>query len=115
VNASPDCLLQTLRETCLSEIRSDQPDLTLRQLAVALVVYQTDELQTVRGLAKQLNISRPVVTRALDRLEELNLAYREVDPKDRRSVLVQRTAGGAVMVERLGATMAKAIHIASPA
>ncbi len=108
MSANPDRLLQILCKTCLSEIRSGQPDLTLRQLAIALVVYQTDGLQTVRGLAKHLNISKPAVTRALDRLEELNLAYREVDPKDRRSVPVQRTAGGAAMVGRLGATMSAA-------
>ncbi|SDD94340.1 MarR family transcriptional regulator [Belnapia rosea] len=104
----PDRLLQILRETCLSEIRSDHPDLPLRYLAVLLVIYQTDEPQTVRGLAKHLNINKPAITRALDRLEELNLAYREVDLNDRRSVLVQRTVGGTAMVERLGATMVRA-------
>ncbi|MBL6081926.1 MarR family transcriptional regulator [Belnapia sp. T18] len=104
----PDHLLQVLREACLSEVRSDHPNLTLRQLAVLLVVYQTNELQTVRGLAKHLNISKPVITRALDRLEELDLAHREIDPKDRRSVLVQRTPNGTAMVERLRATMAAA-------
>ncbi|MBL6082353.1 MarR family transcriptional regulator [Belnapia sp. T18] len=104
----PDHLLQILRETCLFEVRSDQPDLTLRQIGIALIVYQTDELQTIRGLAKHLNISKSVVTRALDRLEELELACRTTDARDLRSVLVQRTAGGAAMVERLGATMSAA-------
>ncbi|WP_328702490.1 MarR family transcriptional regulator [Belnapia arida] len=103
----PDRLLQILRATCLSEVRSDQPDLTLRQIGIALVVYQADELQTIRGLAKHLNISKSVVTRALDRLEELELACRTTDARDLRSVLVQRTAGGAVMVERLGTVMSK--------
>jgi DNA-binding MarR family transcriptional regulator len=101
----PDHLLQVLRATCLSEVRSDQPDLTLRQLSIALVVYQAGVLQTIRGLAKHLNISKSVVTRALDRLEELELAYRTIDDRDRRSVLMQRSAGGAAMVERLEATM----------
>ncbi|SDE42426.1 MarR family transcriptional regulator [Belnapia rosea] len=110
----PDRQLQILCKTFLSEIRSDQPDLNLRQLAVLLVVYQTDELQTVRGLAKHLNISKPAVTRALDRLGEFGLVRREIDPKDRRSVLVQRTAGGAVMVRRLEAAMAQAVIILEP-
>ncbi|MBL6082597.1 MarR family transcriptional regulator [Belnapia sp. T18] len=108
IGDDPDRLLQIPRETCLSEIRCDRPDLTLRQLAVLLIVYQTEELQTVRGLAKHLNISKPVVTHVLNRLEELDLAYRKIDPKDRRSVLVQRTPGGAAMMERLRATMAAA-------
>ena len=101
-------LLHILRDTVLSEVRLDQPDLSMRQLAVALVVYKTDELQTVRGLAKQLNISKPAVTRALDRLEEIDLAHRKVEASDRRSVVVERTTTGDAMMERLRAAMAEA-------
>jgi DNA-binding MarR family transcriptional regulator len=108
VIADPDRLPHILRKTFLSEVRSDQPDLTLRQLAVLLVVYQTDEPQTVRGLAAHLNISKPAITRALDRLEELELAMRTTDRRDRRSVLVQRIAGGTALVQRLRAGMAAA-------
>ena len=113
--ADPDRLPHILRKTFLSEVRSDQPDLTLRQLAVLLVVYQTDEPQTVRGLAAHLNISKPAITRALDRLEELELAMRTTDRRDRRSVLVQRIAGGTALVQRLGAGMAAAAGEFMPA
>ncbi|WP_328702528.1 MarR family transcriptional regulator [Belnapia arida] len=101
----PDYLLHVIRRTCVAEIRSDEPDLNLRQLAVLLVVCLTDKPQTVRGLAAHLNVNKPAITRALDRLEELELAVRTADRRDRRSVVVQCTVGGAAMVERLGVEM----------
>lgn len=105
MNDTSDHLLQILRGTVLSEVRLDQPDLSMRQLAVTLVVYRTDEPQTVRGLAKYLNISKPAVTRALDRLGEFDIVQRKIDPSDRRSVLATRTTMGTSMVQRLGAAM----------
>lgn len=103
-----DHLLHIFRETILSEVRLDQPDLTLRQLAIVLTIYQTTEPQTVRGLAKTLNISRPVVTRGLDRLSEHDLTRRKIDPLDRRSVLVMRTLAGTAMMRRLTDAIATA-------
>ncbi|MDB5965809.1 MAG: Transcriptional regulator, MarR family [Polaromonas sp.] len=107
----PDRLLHIIRETVLSEIRSDEPDLSLRQLAVLLTVYGTDELQTVRGLAKHLNISKPAVTRALDRHRDLGLAQRAINPMDRRSVDVVRTTAGTAMMRRLANAMAAASKV----
>jgi DNA-binding MarR family transcriptional regulator len=100
-----DAHLSILRETILGEVRTDQADLSLRQLAVTLTVYLTDEPQTVRGLAQHLAVSKPAITRGLDRLEELDLVRRIPDPKDGRSVIAQRTSNGAAMMERLKALM----------
>lgn len=101
-------MLHTLLDTLLSEVRLDQPDLSLRQLAVLLVAYQTDELLTVRGLAQHLQISKPAVTRALDRLAEFNLIRREVDFRDHRSVILRRTDAGTAMILRVKAAAAGA-------
>jgi DNA-binding MarR family transcriptional regulator len=103
-----DRLLHVIHRTYVAEIRSNQPDLNLRQLAVLLVVYLTDEPQTVRGLAKRLNVNKSAITRALDRLGELDLVQRAVDGRDLRSVLVQPTADGTAMVKRLGVAMVSA-------
>lgn len=103
-----DELLQIFRETFLSEVRLAQPDLNLRQLAVLMTVYRTDEPQTVRGLAKDLKISKPAVTRGLDRLGEFDLTRRKIDPSDRRSVLVMRTEAGKAMMRRLANAAAAA-------
>ena len=47
-----------------------------------------------RELATLMNISKPAVTRAVDRLSELELVQRKTDENDRRSVLIQRTLKG---------------------
>ena len=73
-----------------------------------LTCYLQDGAHTVRGLAAELNVSKPAITRALDRLGELDLARRKVDPMDRRSVLVQRTLKGTAFLRDLRGIMAEA-------
>jgi len=90
-----------LRDTIVSLVRRDGPDLSARQLGVFLTCYLQDGAHTVRGLAADLNVSKPAITRALDRLGELELARRKVDPADRRSVLVQRTLKGQAFLRDL--------------
>jgi DNA-binding MarR family transcriptional regulator len=89
-------------------VRRDGPDLSARQLGVFLTCYLQDGAHTVRGLAADLHVSKPAITRALDRLGELDLARRKVDPLDRRSVLVQRTLKGAAFLRDLRTIMGEA-------
>ncbi|MGH7070015.1 MAG: MarR family transcriptional regulator [Acetobacteraceae bacterium] len=109
--ASPstaDQMVGILRETVVALVRRDGPDLSARQLGVFLTCYLQDGGHTVRGLAAELDVSKPAITRALDRLGELDLARRKVDPADRRSVLVQRTLKGAAFLRDLRAIMSEA-------
>lgn len=69
-----DALLSILHQSAVGLVRREGPDLSARQLAIFLVCYLEDEAQTVRGLAAQLNISKPAVSRGLDRLMEFDLA-----------------------------------------
>src|SRR5882762_5676625 len=109
-NPSPDQLVGVLRETIVALVRRDGPDLSARQLGVFLTCYLQDGAHTVRGLAAALNVSKPAITRALDRLGELDLARRKVDPADRRSVLVQRTLKGTAFLRDLRGIMAEAAN-----
>lgn len=96
----------------VESVRRDSPDLSARQMAVLTTVYLTPPPHTVRGLAADLKISKPAVTRALDRLTALEFARRRTDEKDRRSVLVQRTVKGAVFLREFGdmaETLAKSL------
>ena len=108
VQSNPDQLVGILRDTVVALVRRDGPDLSARQLGVFLTVYLTDGPHTVRGLAAELNVSKPAITRALDRLGELSLVRRKVDPMDRRSVLVQPTEAGEVFLAELRHVMAVA-------
>jgi DNA-binding MarR family transcriptional regulator len=76
-------------------------DLTLRQLVILLTVYLEPPPHTVRGLARKLGVTKPVVSRALDTMGKHKLLARRRDLVDRRNVLVQRTLAGALYVERL--------------
>ncbi len=105
---SVDQLVGILRDTIVALVRRDGPDLSARQLGVFLTCYLQEGAHTVRGLALELNVSKPAITRALDRLGELDLARRKVDPLDRRSVLVQRTLKGAAFLRDMRAIMAEA-------
>lgn len=86
------------RTALVASVRRDGPDLSARQLAILLQVYLTDPPHTVRGLAALLNISKPAVTRALDRLSVLTFVKRKRDLEDKRNVLVQRTVKGSVFL-----------------
>ncbi len=107
-NPASEHLLSVLRETIVSLVRRDGPDLSARQLGVFLTVYMTEGPHTVRGLAQELNVSKPAITRALDRLGELDLARRKVDPQDRRSVIVQQTLKGAAFLREMRKIMGEA-------
>lgn len=80
-------------------VRSGEPDLTNRQMALLMLVYLTPGPHTVRGLARCLGVSKPVVTRALNTLGGLGYLRRERDQDDRRNVFVVRTNDGANFLE----------------
>lgn len=75
-------------------VQSNQPDLTNRQLALLLIVYLAPGPHTVRGLAARLDVSKPVITRALNTLSALGYLKRQRDTADLRNVLVERTSNG---------------------
>lgn len=89
-------------------VRGDGPDLTSRQTVILLRVYLEEGPHTVRGLAAELRLVRPAVTRALDKLEALNLVLRRTDPQDGRSITVHRTVVGLDYLGALGALIATA-------
>lgn len=92
----------------VTAVRRDAPDLSARQMALLLSVYRTPPPHTVRGLAAALKISKPAVTRAVDRLSELDFVRRRKDEEDRRSVLLQRTVRGSVFLREYGEIIADA-------
>ncbi|TIL83982.1 MAG: MarR family transcriptional regulator, partial [Mesorhizobium sp.] len=49
-----------------------------------------------------LNVTKPVITRALDTMGAMKLVSRHRDELDKRNVLVKRTVQGALFVERFG-------------
>lgn len=92
---SPQELLSLWQGLLVQSVRQPElPDLTVRQLAVMLVVFLEKGPHTVRSLAKHLNLAKPAVTRALDRLEGLGFVRRQPDKLDKRSVFITPSLGG---------------------
>ena len=100
--SSANLLFHFLMNTMVAGVRSNATDLTARQLALFLKVYlEPGTEHTVRGLAAELNISKPAITRSLDRLAESDFIRRATDPKDRRSIIVRRTLAGSAYLRTL--------------
>ncbi|MCF8482288.1 MAG: MarR family transcriptional regulator [Rhodospirillum sp.] len=102
VTLTPVEALDLWRGSIVESVRRDAPDLSARQMALLLTVYMTPPPHTVRGLAGLLNVSKPAITRAVDRLSEYGLVKRKTDEADRRSVLIQRTVKGSVFLREFG-------------
>ena len=93
-----DDALALWRDALSANMRGDGPDLSARQMSILLTVYTQAPPHTVRGLSDSLKISKPAISRALDRLGQLGYIRRRRDDYDRRSVQVQRTVKGAVFL-----------------
>ena len=94
--------LRLWQQVMLSQVRDDAPDLTMRQAAILLTIYLDPPPHTVRGLAARLDVTKPVITRALDSLGALGLVDRARDERDRRNVVIKRTVAGALYLEKFG-------------
>ena len=97
--------LRLWHDVALAMVKDDEPDLSVRQISILLTVYLEAPPHTVRDLARKLNVSKPVITRALDSMGKMELVSRRRDEKDRRNVLIQRTVKGALYLERLADTI----------
>lgn len=101
-------------QVTLDMVRKGDVDLNARQLAVLLTVYLETPPHTVRGLAARLQVTKPVITRALTTLGALDLVARRRDATDRRNVLVQRTVAGALFLDWLADTIRRHMGVLAP-
>jgi DNA-binding MarR family transcriptional regulator len=102
ISLRPSQALRLWQQVTLAEVQHNAHDLTMRQIAILLTIYLDPPPHTIRGLAATLNVTKPVITRALDTMGALKLVSRHRDAADKRNVLVRRTVEGALYVERFG-------------
>lgn len=86
-------------------VRSQRPDLTNRQMAVLLLVTLEPAPHTVRGLAARLKLTKPVISRALNRLGELDFTRRVPDKCDGRNIFIVPTEFGRSFLEIFAMTL----------
>lgn len=98
-----------LRDLLVASVGADHPDLSARQLAVLMILVTEPGPHFVRDLAARLNVSKPAITRALDRLAEHDFARRRPNQLDRRSSLLEATLGGRAHAAWLGVRLTLAL------
>lgn len=84
----------------LASVTMAGPDLSARQMAILMTVYLEDSAHTVRSLAERLKVTKAVITRALDTLTGYGFIERAPDIRDKRSIIVKRTSGGILYLQR---------------
>jgi DNA-binding MarR family transcriptional regulator len=94
--------LRLMHDVSYRLVREGGHDFSMRQIAILFSIYLEPPPHTVRGLAAKLNVTKPVITRALDTMGDLGLVSRRRDDDDKRNVIIQRTAKGALFVEEFG-------------
>lgn len=102
VDLRPGLGLRLWQQVNLDLVLEGDIDLSFRQISILLTIYLEPPPHTVRGLARRLGVTKPVITRALDTMGKHDLVTRERDERDRRNVVIQRTVKGALYVEKLG-------------
>jgi DNA-binding MarR family transcriptional regulator len=108
VYLNQDDALALWRDALSASVRGDGPDLSARQMAILRTIFTQPPPHTVRGLSVSLNISKPAISRALDRLGQLGIVRRRRDDYDRRSIEVQRTVKGAVFLSKFADQVSEA-------
>jgi DNA-binding MarR family transcriptional regulator len=87
--------MNTIQESIIAVTRSPH-DFSFRQIAVLLVCADTPDEhdRQTRTVAERLDFSRPVVSRATDRLEEAGLIRRQGLAGDERACVLEVTGKG---------------------
>jgi DNA-binding MarR family transcriptional regulator len=107
--AQPAAVLVALRAAFISMVSEKElDDLSMRQLAMLLILRRATTGVTVRQLSADLNVFKANISQNMDRLALFGLAQRKPDPADKRSVLLEITDQGAALVDRMTAAMGEA-------
>ena len=87
-----------LQTALMTAFQNGEPDLSLRQLAILMSISKHGQI-SIGELSAQLHIPKPAVTRAVDRLEQLDLCKREFSACDRRKVLAVSKRNAHILLE----------------
>jgi DNA-binding MarR family transcriptional regulator len=114
VRLRPIQALRLWQDVGLAMVRRHAIDLTQRQMVILLTIYLEPPPHTVRGLAAKLGVTKPVITRALDAMGELDLVSRRRDPTDRRNVIIQRTVRGSLFLDEFSDLVIESAQTLAP-
>jgi DNA-binding MarR family transcriptional regulator len=101
--------VEWLRHVLLSSVRDKRPDLSMRQLAILLLTHSSEVPPGVKELTALLQIPKPSITRAIDRLQYVQLVTRRTSLKDRRQVTIHLVPGGVEYWQQIKKWLDKAL------
>ena len=67
--------LSTIKTFLQLSIVDDNADLTNRQMAILLTIYDGKDEYSIKKLTEELHLTKPTISRAVERLLELNLVH----------------------------------------
>lgn len=75
-------------------------EITPIQYGVLNCIYSL-RLNTPKEIAEYLNLSNPTISGILDRMENKNLIYKNINPEDRRSIELKLTRESRKIIEEI--------------
>lgn len=102
----PDIIFRSIRQKIIKEILAD---ITPLHFGIMRLLKSEGILQ-VAEIADKMQISRPQMTRLLDKLIERNMVNREVGTEDRRTINISLTERGKRTVNKNEQQVRKAIE-----
>ena len=106
LNMMSDQTLRTLQQAIIALVRH-RPHLSGRQLGIFLIYYIENGPQSLASLAERLGTDKPAITRAIDRLCQLDLMHRKLTESGNRTLYVERTKKGNAFLQHLRFIMAE--------
>lgn len=97
----PQTKMQMITKFCVNLVSDDVYDLSARQLAIFLLVYNTDSTMTTREIGQLLSLHRSGMSRASGRLALLDLVKKDVDPRNKVNQVLARTKTGETLRKAL--------------
>ncbi|NLG33057.1 MAG: MarR family transcriptional regulator [Syntrophomonadaceae bacterium] len=96
-------LMGTIHDKFFQRLRKHQDfnrQITKNQSKLIGILYQYDDI-TATDLARMLDIEKGSLTTMIDQLQEMGLVIREIDPQDRRKLLLSLSPAGVEQVEKM--------------
>jgi DNA-binding MarR family transcriptional regulator len=92
-----------IQSRLLSSDRSAIKGLTPKQVHILAEI--SDHLYTHGELAKRLRVDSSTLTRTIDPLVKKNLITREINPRNRREILIQLTTQGLEILDKINSLL----------
>ncbi|MGI6412685.1 MAG: MarR family winged helix-turn-helix transcriptional regulator [Syntrophomonadaceae bacterium] len=96
-------LMGTIHEKFFQRLWKHQDfnrQITKNQSKLISILYRYDDI-TATELARMLDIEKGSLTTMIDQLQEMGLVIREIDPHDRRKLLLSLSPAGEEQVEKM--------------